>query len=708
MSIFISIFIVFFNWPKNNVLNTKIAQHIKLPYVTDNVDIFNTKTMGREKTDFYYYKRTYNTMYCIKSLDSVTYFRPTNNLVTYERKTGGEVPVFVPDFLNTSYNLVQFNKLNIINKSENNLLVKNAKDKLYFVSLDIQWHDDKRYIAVINIKSGKQLLMINKNSEELSDLLPILNRHVIPIFQAKKQNIYIYLVDLASDKVGFISWNMMNIRQLINDILRLGGISGENKKDIMEDKISYFSIDKFIYYIKEEYDVRYVDSTNASKKLYVRSIELHFGLLIWGEKYFYNLYNTSIKIEVDRDKIVCYWDVGRFTLDIYKMAYDDQALTRARELYLKVEANESSESNRMLQRSYNLQDQAGYKYISTDLYENDCFHIKQNNEGIIFKEKSPYSSYEKYYSSSLYRYGKYLVIIQRRNHGLTFINTQENLLYRFITHIKQHLCSQYRFTYHYYPLYEKNRLFFLSKDLQCLMIVDMSKVENFIGIYNSKNCDKLDHLTLMEKYENIEKVSASLDVKKIIVEAIYTTYKLGVESDSVKLLDHQVDKDTKSLYIFAKYSIQDIENIGVFKLDMLSNKLQFKLYSFCVRHTKNPTLMLFYNKKKYFNFISNLDLYKIRFDEGNLSNLDIYYDYNGFFVSVRYNRVSFNVMKGYYEKSKIIVENINNLIIMKYEGVATDDIEAREIEFSGYYYDSSYGLLVYDLALVRKMPTVLM
>jgi hypothetical protein len=225
-------------------------------------------------------------MYYIKSLDSVTYFRPTNNLVTYERKVGEEIPVFILDFFNTSYNLVQFNKLNIINKSENNVLVKNSKDKLYFISLDIQWRDNKRYIAVIDIKSGKPLLMINKDNEQLSDLLAILNRHVIPIFQAKEQSISIYLVDLSSDKVGFILWNMMNIRQLINNVLRLGEISSENKKDIMEDEMNYLNIDKAIYYVKERYDAGYADSTNTSKKLFIRSIELHFGLLIWGENIF--------------------------------------------------------------------------------------------------------------------------------------------------------------------------------------------------------------------------------------------------------------------------------------------------------------------------------------------------------------------------------------------------------------------------------------
>lgn len=226
------------------------------------------------------------------------------------------------------------------------------------------------------------------------------------------------------------------------------------------------------------------------------------------------MYNIAIKIEVDSDKIVCYWDVGRFTLDIYKRAYDGQAVVH--ELYLKVKTNGASESNRMLQRSYNLRDQTGYRYISTDLYENDCYHVRQNNEGIIVKEKSPYSTYENYYGSSLYRYDRYLVMIQRHDYSkLVFIDTQKNLLYKFVIHIKQHLCPKYRFTYHYYPLYETNKLFLLSKDLQCLIVVDMNKVENFIGTYNAENCKKLDELILMEKYESIEKISVVADCSTV-------------------------------------------------------------------------------------------------------------------------------------------------------------------------------------------------
>jgi len=44
-------------------------------------------------------------------------------------------------------------------------------------------------------------------------------------------------------------------------------------------------------------------------------------------------------------------------------------------------------------------------------------------------------------------------------------------------------------------------------------------------------------LMLMERYENIEKISVVLDVNKMIMESIYAIYRLVIESDSVKLAD---------------------------------------------------------------------------------------------------------------------------------------------------------------------------
>ncbi len=704
--IHISIFIVFFNLLKGNTLRTKIAQYIKLPYVTDNADIFNTIHRGYEKTDFRYYNRTYNTMYYIKSLDSVTYFRPTSNLVTYERKVGDEVPVFIPDFLNTSYNLVQFNKLNIINKSENNLLVKTAKDKLYFVSLDIQWHDNKRYIAFIDIKSGKPLLMINKNNEQLSGLLPTLNRHVIPIFQAKEQSIFIHLIDLSSDKVATISWNLMNIKQLIIYLLRLGKVPISQKNEIMEDEIKYFYVDKDIYIVKPEYDVRYENSTNVVKYVYVKSVTVRVKLIVYGEKFWYSLDRLSIKVEIDNEKIVCYWDLTDIILTVHKKVYHYREVTY--DFYLRVQDVELTNNVRMLQRSHNLREQKGYKYISTDLYENDCYHIQQNNKGIMIKEKS-LTQYGQYYKSSLYRYGKYLIIIQDHVYSkMVFIDTQKNLVYKFVIYPDQYPCPRYRFTYHYYPLYKSNKLFFLSKDLQCLMIVDMNKVEHFISSDDAQKCKALDSTDIREKYASIEDVSIIFDVKEMIIKAIYNKQKLSVEPDSIIILGHQVDKNAELLYVIAKYTIQNIENIGVFVLNMSSNLLQFELSSFAIRHPQNPALRILNEKKKYFKFISNLDLYKTNFGGVNISNIDIYYNNDNAFASIKYNRVSYPVMKGQYEKDKLIVESIDNLIIMKYDCKYTDDIKEMGREYAESGCSSSYALLTCDLALVQKMPAVLM
>ncbi len=645
-------------------------------------------------------------MYYVKSFDNITYFHPTSNLVTYERKTGDEIAVFIPDFFNASYKLVKFSKLNIINKSKKNLLVKTVKDKLYFISLQIKWHDNKRYIAGIDVKNGKPLFMISKEGEILSDLLYIVNRNIIPILQVTKHSISIHLVDLSIDKVWGISWNMMNIKQLMINLLRLGKVPGELKKEIMEDEIKYFYVYPNVYHVDARYDVRHTDGIGTSKDLYANSVTAHLGISVYGEKYFYSLNYLSIKIEADNDKIVCYWDVADVLLRVYKKVQERQALIY--EFYFEVKDIDTSDNDRMLQRSYSLRAQTGYSYISTDLYENDCYYIQQNGQGIMIKEKSR-SRYEKYYSSSLYRYGKHLVIIQNHIYSkMVFINTEKNLIYKFAIYTDQHLCPRYRYTYHYYPVYKVNKLFFLSKDLQCLMIVDMNKVEYFINLDGTRNCEAINSTDIKEKYASIEKVAIVLDVKEMIIKAIQNKYRLEVRADGIKILEHQVDKGTESLYIIAKYIIQDVENIGVFKLDMLSSVLQLNLSSFHTRHPQNPAVRSFTTKNNYFRFISNFDLYKLSFDRGNLSNVDIYYKDAGVFVSIKYNRASRSVMKGYYDNNKLVTESLNNLIIMKYECSYTSDVETQGTEYSEVGCRSSYGLLVYDLVLVQKMPAVSM
>jgi len=641
-------------------------------------------------------------MYCAKNFDNITYFRTTNNLLKYERKTGGEVAIFVPDFFNTSYKLVRFSKLNITNKSENSLLVKTAKDKLYFVSLDIQWHDNKRYIAVIDIKSGKPLFMIGKDDETLSDLLHVINRNVIPILQAQKQSISIYLVDLSSDKVGVISWNLMNIRQLIINILKINRVFGEPKNEIMGDEIKYFYIEKDYYYPIVEYDVRYADNASISTDLYAKSITIHLSLSVYGEKYLYSLHRLSINIEVDRDKIVCYWDVTRPIMTVYKKVYEEY------ENYLSSQYPLSSDNPIMFRRSYSLRDQTGYKYISTDLYENECYYIQQNNNGIMIKNKTPNRDKERY-KSSLYRYGKYLIIIQEHIYSkMVFIEPDKNWIYKFIIYIDQDLCSRYRFTYHYYPLYKSNKLLFLSKDLQCLMIVDVNKVDYFINLDEIGNCKALNSTKVKEKYPSVEEVSIALDVKEMITKAIYNKHKLAAAPNSIIILGHQVDKSIDALYIVAKYIIQNVENIGVFILNMSSNVLQLELSSFVIRQPQNLALRPSIGKDNYLRFVSNLDLYNLSLNRVNISNLDVYYNDADAFVSVKYNRISCPFVREYYEKDKLIIENLNNLIIMKYDCSYTNNIQEEGREYAEIACYSSYGLLLCDLVLVQKIPAVLM
>ena len=697
---------MFFNWPKSNALNTKIAQYIKLPYVSDNVDIFNTSTSEEKGSDFKAYKGAYRAIYYVKNLDNITYFRSTNNLLNYERKTNGEIAIFVPDFLNASYKFVQFSKINIINKSENNLLVKTAKDKLYFISLDIQWRDNERYIAVLDVERGKPLFMATKEDETRADLLYIIDKKVIPILHFKKQGIFIYLVDLSRDKVEIISWNLNKIHQLTTRLLRLAKAPADKKNEIAKDTIKYFYVQDGICVIAPEYDIKHIDIEGKDKDLYVRSVAIYLDLIIEGEKYSYYLSRSHIKLELDRDQILYYWDITNAAINIHKKLYDDPE--DEYESYLYAQIYEPNDYHRIFKKSYKLIGQKGYKYVSTGLYENGCYYIQQYENGIMIKHKTP-DNKTYHHKSSLFRYGKYLIIIQDQVYDkIAFIDSKKGLIYKFSIYEKQNMCPKYRFLYHYYPFYKDNKLLFLSKDLQCLMIVDMNKVERFINLEGFKSCKSSSDKHKKEKYPSIENVSIVLDVKARIIKAINNKHKIAPKSDDVIILGHHIDENTKILYIIAKYTIQNTEHIGVFVFNISSKELQFKLSSFATRHRRNLTLSRLNKKDKNFKFMSNFELYKLSFDRLNISNLDIYYNDADAFFSVKYNRVSFPVMKGYHEKDKLIIESLDNIIVMKYGCSYMSDVKEEGREYAEIACESSYGFLLYDLVLVKKMPAFLL
>jgi len=628
----------------------------------------------------------------------------------YERAKESGVVMFLTDLFNNSYKLIKPSKLNISNMDENIYLFRTVKGKIYFISRDIIWHDNKRYTAGIDIKSGKPLFMISKENETLLNLLDLIKKHIMPIIQFKAQSISIHLVDLSSDKVGVISWNLMNIRQLIINLLRLGKVSINHKNEIMEDKIRYLDIKKDEYLDAIAYRVRPVYVTDTSGDSYIKGFTIEFTLMIYGEKYVYSLESLCIKIEVDSNKIVSYWDITDVEIRVYKKVYHNQI--EKYEFYFDAQVPESSNNRRMLQRSYSLSAQTNYEYIPTDLlsysYENDCYYIKQNNQGIMIKEKTR-EGIAFYLKSSLYRYSKYLIIIQNHvNSKMTFIDTEKNSIYKFAIYTYQYYCPRYRFTYHYYPFYRTNKLCFLSKDLECLIIVDMNRFNYFINLDDTINCKELSTTNIKEKHASIEEVSVIFDVKELIIKAIYNTQKLAVEPDNIIILGHHVDKNVETLYIVARYITKELDNIGIFLLNVSNNILQFKLHSFAIKYPQNSSIRLFNRKYNYFSFISNFDLYKIGFDRVNISNLDIYYNDVGTFVSTMYNRVSFPVMNGYYDKDKLVIESIYNLIIMKYDCEYTEDIKEMGREYAESSCSSSYGLLLYDLVLVRKIPVVLM
>ncbi len=65
-------------------------------------------------------------------------------------------------------------------------------------------------------------------------------------------------------------------------------------------------------------------------------------------------------------------------------------------------------------------------------------------------------------------------------------------------------------------------------------------------------------------------------------------------------------------------------------------------------------------------------------------------------------------MTGCYDKGRVFVEGLDNLIIMKYDRAHMDRVEKGERECGKDKCKSSYVLLLYDLMLVQKMSAIFM
>ena len=176
----------------NKPISTKVAHHVKVPYVKDKIDFSSTKMVN--------HGGIYNLIYGISKNDITTYFHIKNNVIFCYRKLSGAPQFFRFKPYMSSYELIEFDNINhSINGSES-LLIKTDEGKWYIISDGVEYEDQKNCLALIDGTTGENLFIASQDDNVLLKYLYPIADAIFPILQVTNHEILLHLFDLANKK----------------------------------------------------------------------------------------------------------------------------------------------------------------------------------------------------------------------------------------------------------------------------------------------------------------------------------------------------------------------------------------------------------------------------------------------------------------------------------------------------------------------------
>ncbi len=142
---------MFLGYSIGRPISIKNAHHIKLPYAKHKVNFSTSKLVP--------YGGIYNLIYGLDKQDVTTYFYIKNNTIYYHRKLFGEPQFFWIDYRSNEHKLIEFRSLKYNIGGLENLLIKTDKGKWYVISDGVGIKRKKKYLALIDATTGRELFM---------------------------------------------------------------------------------------------------------------------------------------------------------------------------------------------------------------------------------------------------------------------------------------------------------------------------------------------------------------------------------------------------------------------------------------------------------------------------------------------------------------------------------------------------------------------
>jgi len=694
---------VFLSLLPNKTIGAQIAYHVKLPYIEGTIDLSKTKMVN--------HGGIYNLIYGISKNDVTTYFQIKNNVIFCHRKLSGTPQFFRFKPYMSGYELIEFDNLNhSINGSES-LLIKTDEGKWYIISDGVDYEYQKNCLALIDGTTGENLFIASQDDSVLLKYLYPIADAIFPILQVTNHEILLHMFDLSNKKYNVISWSISEyiVPLLLSSLRR--EFDTNMFKDIKSDMNNLLLMECKVSHIRYNEDIGY----KTTKLNDIKEINFQLDFTLLGTKYKYKIRNLGIKMSL-KDKIIHFYmciEYARFEFFKSKKATRNSAdgtLSDVRTHSLCISPREYIISTKLVGT-----------YTSSVIYKDDCFYIVHNNEGVRIPGKRDFSNtFEAY--AAIYAHGQYLIIVTAggyRNVKLIVLHWESRSIGiwemdDFTWHDTAGIA-----VYNYYHNAIKNRLIFLSNNLECLFFIEVEKMEKALKVENTSECTD-------EFYRDIKELGSIFNLKKLIVNAINKFHKLfenlstsknkskkvknRLYEDDVNLLWYHVDDKLGKIYIMARYELYGTEYIGLF-VSSLEKQIEFKLIGltfdksiYVLAYAVNTLARV----SKGINSLFKWHLYRLR--KNIVKNLDVYYDDNNTFMDVSYNRRSKKIVsQGINYNMKIDWSwNMGNIIVIMYDCpdfakrtlVKTSDIHKR------FYCNRAYSFILADLNLVRGMPIV--
>jgi hypothetical protein len=697
----------------------RAAQHIKIPYASERLDII--------QTEYRTYNNIHNILYQASSDKHVTYFFIKNNHIYYHKERENISVIFKLDILYGNHRVLDTSYLEHNFKDADSILVEMKDGKRYIITNNVDWVGIQECVAVMDANNGNNLYIESKqNKLYLEAFLPIANS-VIPIVQVTKEQINIHMIDVTTERPDIISWSIGDIKDLISLIISQSNVYDKIKEIILKDNLT--QIDKFSAKIPD-----FVYRLDNKGNVHLKAIKLNFDMSLSGIAASYDLIEMQIRIEWDGNRITCFWSTkSKYSYLIAKIKeasvrkilpniprylqylinnqiaksgivkISNIIYSHAREIVkisniIYPHAREIVKiSNRIYPHPVVTKD----IYLSNILYSNICGCLLSSNRGLsIITSRSRIVHY--YNEAVVHKYKEYIIIVANlltydkgKMKRILIIDTKNELMGIWEINKTEWDCESESIMYNHYYFKDDQKLIFISStyDSICMFYVDTDKMSNILKVQKELNCE-------VQRYESIKDVVKSYDIKKLIIKAIIGYHGKKPREDSVQIIGHYVDENASKIYVVSKYILSEGKSVpetairiytslftGTIREEMLTfdlcyyivgaMKFSYKassLSKICVTSRQNGKLP---DLLKIDLYNSNYS-YRQDFKHSKAKDLDLVYD-NNMFVSLKYYRRSYRIIKGNQHIIHTNMSAIGSLLSVEYKYSSSEGIKQKNL-----------------------------